>query len=156
MADRFLEQAEGDLTYLVDQENGERTIKHYSTRLIVYRKISWFVSVWQINYLPQPSASANSWSARHRQITIFCDKRSTMSRRSIICRSHRLSARHRQITIFCDKRLTELNNVLSFGHRSLDHQNCKLGNFTLLFCRGWHGLIHKCVALFCSTSLNNF
>ena len=37
-----------------------------------YRKISWFVSVSQINYLPQPSASANTWSVRHRQITIFC------------------------------------------------------------------------------------
>ena len=36
-----------------------------------YRKISWFVSVLQINYLPQPSASANNWSARHWQITIF-------------------------------------------------------------------------------------
>ena len=30
-----------------------------------YRKISWFASVSQINYLPQPSASANNWSARH-------------------------------------------------------------------------------------------
>ena len=37
-----------------------------------YRKISWFVSVSQINYLPQPTASANNSSARHRQITIFC------------------------------------------------------------------------------------
>ena len=37
-----------------------------------YRKISWFVSVSQINYLPQPSASANTWSVRHKQITIFC------------------------------------------------------------------------------------
>ena len=37
-----------------------------------YRKISWFVSVSQINYLPQPSASANNWSARHWQIMIFC------------------------------------------------------------------------------------
>ena len=37
-----------------------------------YRKISWFVSVSQINYLPQPLASANNWSARHWQITIFC------------------------------------------------------------------------------------
>ena len=37
-----------------------------------YRKISWFISVSQINYLPQPSASANTWSVRHRQITIFC------------------------------------------------------------------------------------
>ena len=37
-----------------------------------YCKISWFISVSQINYLPQPSASANNWSARHWQITIFC------------------------------------------------------------------------------------
>ena len=36
-----------------------------------YRKISWFVSVSQINYLPQSSASVNNWSARHLQITIF-------------------------------------------------------------------------------------
>ena len=35
-----------------------------------YRKISRFVSVSQINYLPQPSASANNWSSRHWQITI--------------------------------------------------------------------------------------
>ena len=27
-----------------------------------YRKISWFGSVLQINYLPQPSTSANNWS----------------------------------------------------------------------------------------------
>ena len=37
-----------------------------------YRKISWFVSVSPINYLPQPSASANNWSARLWQTTIFC------------------------------------------------------------------------------------
>ena len=37
-----------------------------------YRKISRFVSVLQINYLPQPSTSANNWSARRWQITIFC------------------------------------------------------------------------------------
>ena len=37
-----------------------------------YRKISWFVSVSPINYLPQPSPSANNRSARHWQITIFC------------------------------------------------------------------------------------
>ena len=24
-------------------------------------------------------------------------------------------------------------------------QNCKWGNFALLFCRGWHALVHKCV-----------
>ena len=36
------------------------------------RKISWLFSVSPINYLPWPSASANNWSARHWQITIFC------------------------------------------------------------------------------------
>ena len=30
-----------------------------------YRKISWLVSVSQINYLPKPKAEANNWSARH-------------------------------------------------------------------------------------------
>ena len=37
-------------------------INNYRTRL---SKISWFVSGEQINHLPQPSASANNWSARH-------------------------------------------------------------------------------------------
>ena len=37
-----------------------------------FRKISWFVSVSQFNCLPQPSASANNWSARHWQKTICC------------------------------------------------------------------------------------
>ena len=37
-------------------------INNYWTRL---SKISWFVSGEQINHLPQPSASANNWSARH-------------------------------------------------------------------------------------------
>ena len=40
-----------------------------------YRKISWFVSVSQINnnyYSPQPSASVSNWSTQHWQITIFC------------------------------------------------------------------------------------
>ena len=37
-----------------------------------FRKVSWFVSVSVNNYLPQPSALANNWSARHGQITIFC------------------------------------------------------------------------------------
>ena len=36
-----------------------------------YRKISWFASVSQIFYLPQPSASENNWSARGRQITLL-------------------------------------------------------------------------------------
>ena len=33
-----------------------------------YRKITWFVTVSQINYLPKP----NNWSAHHWQMTIFC------------------------------------------------------------------------------------
>ena len=37
-----------------------------------YHKISWFGRDSQIKYLPQPSASANNWTARHWQITIFC------------------------------------------------------------------------------------
>ena len=37
-----------------------------------YRKILWFVSVSQINYLPKLLASANNWSPRHWQTTIFC------------------------------------------------------------------------------------
>ena len=45
-----------------------------------YRKMSWFVSVSQINYLPPPLASANNWSARHWQITIFCSTSSNNSR----------------------------------------------------------------------------
>ena len=45
MADRFPEQAENDLTYLVDQKNGDRM------------------------------ASANNCAAPHWQITIFCDNR---------------------------------------------------------------------------------
>ena len=44
---------------------------------LCYRKISWFVSVSQINYLPRPSASANNWSARHWQMTIFCSTSSS-------------------------------------------------------------------------------
>ena len=57
-------------------------------------KVAWFVSGERINYLPKRKAEANNWSARHWQITIFWDKR-----------------------------LTELNNVLSFGHRSFDQLN---------------------------------
>ena len=37
-----------------------------------YHKIAWFASVPHINYLPKPLASANNWSARQWQITIFC------------------------------------------------------------------------------------
>ena len=46
-----------------------------------YRKISWFVIVSQINYLPLPSASGNNWCARHWEITTFC---STSQPRPII------------------------------------------------------------------------
>ena len=58
MADRFPEQAESDLTCLVDQKNDDR--------IIGYRKITWFVSVSQIN----------KWFARYWQITIFAQLRS--------------------------------------------------------------------------------
>ena len=37
---------------------------------LAYRKTSWFACVSQMNYLPQPSPSANNWSARRWQITI--------------------------------------------------------------------------------------
>ena len=33
----------------------------------------------QINYFPKPKAEANNWSARHWQITIFCDNRDQCS-----------------------------------------------------------------------------
>ena len=48
----------------------EQIINNYWTRL---SKISWFVSGERINYLPMPKAEANNWSARHWQITIFCE-----------------------------------------------------------------------------------
>ena len=40
-----------------------------------YRKISWFLSVSQINYLLQPSASASNLSTRHWQTKIFAQYR---------------------------------------------------------------------------------
>ena len=46
--------------------------KNYRPRL---SKISWFVSLEQINYWLKPKANPNNWSARHWQITIFCDDR---------------------------------------------------------------------------------
>ena len=52
---------------------GDRMIKQLLK--LGYRKISWFVSGEQINYLPKPKAEANNWPARHWQITIFCDNR---------------------------------------------------------------------------------
>ena len=56
MADRFPEQSESDLTSLGDQKNGDRMIKQLLKSVIAkYRDLS----VSQINYFPQPSASAN-------------------------------------------------------------------------------------------------
>ena len=50
-----------------------------------YHKISWFASVSQINYLPQPSASPNNWSllatgksryfSQPRPIIVYYDKK---------------------------------------------------------------------------------
>ena len=41
MADRFPEQAESDLTYLVDQKNGDRMIKQLLSEVIAeYRDLS--------------------------------------------------------------------------------------------------------------------
>ena len=55
-----------------NSHSSSQTINNYWTRV---SKISWFVSGEQINYLPKPKAEANNWSARHWQITIFCDNR---------------------------------------------------------------------------------
>ena len=39
-----------------------------------------------------------------------------------------------------------LNKIQRFTVMCLScHQNGKYGNFTLLFCRGRHGLVHKCM-----------
>ena len=45
---------------------GDRMIKQLLTLVIAKYGVS------QINYLPQPSASANNWFARHWQIKTFC------------------------------------------------------------------------------------
>ena len=58
MADRFLGLSKSDLTFLVDQKNSDRRIKQLLNSIIT--KYRDFVSVSQINYLPQPSASANN------------------------------------------------------------------------------------------------
>ena len=60
--------------------NEYQTINNYWTRL---SKISWFVSGEQINNLPMPKAESNNWSARHWQITIFCDNRVQFNRVSV-------------------------------------------------------------------------
>ena len=65
MADRFTEQAESDLTYLVDQKNGDRMIKQLLNSIIAkYRDLS--VSRRSIicrrlrQIIDLPSASANN------------------------------------------------------------------------------------------------
>ena len=37
MADRFPGQAEGDLTYFVDQKNGDRVIKQLSQNIVIFQ-----------------------------------------------------------------------------------------------------------------------
>ena len=53
MADRFTSQG-----YSLKKQTRWSNIKTITE--LGYRKISWFVSVSQINHLPQPSASANN------------------------------------------------------------------------------------------------
>ena len=65
MADRLPEQAESDLTCLVDQKNGDRMIKQLLNSVIAnYRDLS--VSCRSI-YLLQPSGSANNRPIRLTQ-----------------------------------------------------------------------------------------
>ena len=52
--------------------NNYWTKYNYWTRL---SKILWFFCGEQISYLRKPKAEANNWSARHWQVTIFCDNR---------------------------------------------------------------------------------
>jgi len=51
MANWFPEQAESDLTYLVHQKNGDQNDKTIIIIELGFRKISWFVSVSQINII---------------------------------------------------------------------------------------------------------
>ena len=58
MADRFSEKAASDLTYWIDQKNSDQMI-FKAIIVLGYRKISWFVSVSQINYLPHEEILRN-------------------------------------------------------------------------------------------------
>ena len=49
MENRFPEQAESDLTCLVDEKNSDRMTKQNFE--VDYCKISWFVTVSQVSYL---------------------------------------------------------------------------------------------------------
>ena len=61
MVDQFLERAESDLTYLVDQKNGDQMIKQLLNSVIAnYRDLSVSRRSIIFLYLPQPSASANN------------------------------------------------------------------------------------------------
>ena len=85
----------------------DRIINNYWTRL---SEISWFGSDEQINYLPKPKA--NNWSARHWQITIFCDNRRICFREAVsaafsrVCHFHTrawFSISHAQ-NVICSKK----------------------------------------------------
>lgn len=71
MADWFPKQADSDLTLLFSWSK-ERWSNDKTMIEIGYRRNLWFVSVSQIIYLPQPSTSANNWSAHHWQVMILC------------------------------------------------------------------------------------
>ena len=64
MADRFTDLWEFKKQTCWSNDNTVIELGHH--------KILWFVTVSQINNLPQPLALANNWSACHWQITIFC------------------------------------------------------------------------------------
>ena len=61
MADQFPERVESDLTYLVDQKNGDQVIKQLLNSVIAnYRDLSVSCRSIIFLYLPQPSGSANN------------------------------------------------------------------------------------------------
>ena len=67
-----LQLPQDKLKTMLVQNFGGQIINNYWMRL---SKISWFVCGEHINYFPKPKFEANNWSARHWQITIFCDNR---------------------------------------------------------------------------------
>ena len=86
-------------------------INGYWTR---FRKISWFASGEQINYLPKPNSETNNWSARHWQITIFCANRGhSLFYRSITNRSLK-GQRSDRSAIFTQEPLQEEEEKLGF------------------------------------------
>ncbi len=83
-------------------------------------KISWFVRVSQINYLPQPSASANNWSAGHWQITIFLST----------------SSNNCWLFVFWDKLRPFWSACMNFIHRNFVQTNFMHASGYLLFSMG--------------------